>query len=183
MKLYTKTGDKGQTGLIGGVRVSKDDARVACYGDVDELNATVGLAVSCCGDDGLREILHAIQSDLFVLGTQLATQKGCPLSHAIGPDCVEALENQLDATMANVKPLRNFVLPGGCELAARFHHARTVCRRVERSVVSLAHESTVEPLAIVYLNRLGDLLFALALSANRQAGVDDIGWIPETDSR
>ena len=175
MKLYSKTGDDGRTGLIGGQRIPKDDHRVACYGEVDELNAVVGLAAAASPDDERRD-LHEIQSGLFVLGTQLATAEEGKPSHSIDAARVAALEERIDAITTGLEPLRSFVLPGGCELAARFHHARTICRRAERAVVALARGSTVDPLAIVYLNRLGDLLFALALSANQQAGTDDVTW-------
>ena len=159
MKLYTKTGDRGDTGLIGGARVGKDDARVACYGDVDELNAAIGLAVAALPKCAEREVLHAIQSDLFVLGAELATRDGVTPQLAITPAKVARLEQLLDETCANLPDLANFVLPGGCELAARLHVARTVCRRAERAVVSLARHATVAPTPLVYLNRLSDLLF------------------------
>ena len=176
MKLYTRTGDAGETGLIGGTRVSKDDARVACYGDVDELNATIGVAVAALGQCIERELLHEIQSDLFILGAELATRGDDRPDMTITAAQVARLEQLLDETCARLPDLTNFVLPGGCELAARLHLARTVCRRVERAVVTLATQSTVSPTVLVYLNRLSDLLFALALAANRNAGVADIIW-------
>ncbi len=177
MKIYTKTGDDGQTGLIGGKRVSKDHARVACYGAVDELNAAIGLAVVACDVEEWSDELQTIQSDLFVLGTELATADGDEKMLSLQPDAVPRLESQLDALMAEVEPLKNFVLPGGAELAARFHVARTVCRRAEREVVSLASQSAVSSTAIIYLNRLSDLLFAYALGANHRSGVANIIWI------
>jgi cob(I)alamin adenosyltransferase len=181
MKLYTKTGDRGQTGLIGGARVEKDDARVSCYGDVDELNATIGLAIAALPDDTWRQALHAIQGDLFVLGAQLATAEGAMPQYAVTTAHVARLEHMLDETCAALPELTNFVLPGGCELAARFHLARTVCRRVERGVVSLSRNATVDQSAVVFLNRLSDLLFALALAANHRAGVNDMLWSGDQD--
>ncbi len=176
MKLYTKTGDDGRTGLLGGGRVDKDAPRVESYGAVDELNAALGLAASAADDDA-RADLHAVQSELFILGTQLATVDGQTPSHHITDAMVTRLEERMDAVMAGLPPLKNFVLPGGCELAARLHLARTICRRAERAVVSLAHDAPVDRAAVVYLNRLGDLLFAWALAANHQAGVDNVPWI------
>lgn len=175
MKLYTRTGDSGQTGLIGGQRVSKADDRVACYGEVDELNAAIGLAAAACTDaDALAE-LRTVQSELFILGVQLATGPGRQPSHQISDAEIKRLEESIDAKMGALPALQNFVLPGGCELAARLHLARTVCRRAERAVVDLA--GTLDPRAAVYLNRLSDWLFAAALSANARAGVPDIPWI------
>jgi len=176
MKLYTKTGDSGQTGLIGGARVPKDDVRVSSYGDVDELNASIGLVVAALPNDAWRAPLHEIQSDLFILGAQLASADGVTPRHAVAAEHVARLERMLDDICATLPELTNFVLPGGCELAARLHLARTICRRAERAVVALARRTTVAPSAVVYLNRLSDLLFALALAANRDAGVGDILW-------
>ncbi len=177
MKIYTKTGDGGETGLIGGSRVAKDHARVACYGEVDELNAAIGLAVVACDQPEWRACLEQIQDDLFVLGTELATPDGEKQMLALNEDSVPRLEAQLDALMAEVEPLKNFVLPGGSELAARFHLARTVCRRAEREVVNLASQSDVSKTAIIYLNRLSDLLFAYALGANHRSGVANVLWV------
>lgn len=177
MKLYTRTGDRGETGLIGGKRVAKSDPRVACYGDVDELNAAIGLAASACDYGEWVSRLRTIQGDLFILGTQLATWPGREPEHQIDQPRITQLESWLDELTASVPPLINFVLPGGCELASRFHLARTICRRAERAVVELAAVASVEPLAVVYLNRLSDLLFAFALAANARANVPNIDWI------
>lgn len=176
MKLSTKTGDGGQTGLIGGERVDKHDARVATYGEVDELNAVLGLVVAALPDDTWRSDLHAIQSDLFTLGAQLAVSDAATPGQRIVPEQVARLDALLDAVSASLPELTNFVLPGGCELAARFHLARTVCRRAERGVVALSRRVTLDAQVIVYLNRLSDLLFAYALAANQRAGVADIVW-------
>ena len=177
MKLYTRTGDDGDTGLIGGRRVSKDDLRVTCYGQVDELNAAIGMATAATDHAEWIAALRSIQSGLFILGTQLATEESKTPSHVIRADHVERLEPVLDKLMAEVEPLKNFVLPGGCELAARFHLARTVCRRAERDVVTLVRAGGVDKHTIAYLNRLGDLLFAFALAANQRATVANVPWI------
>jgi cob(I)alamin adenosyltransferase len=178
MRIYTKTGDGGQTGLIGGRRVDKHDLRVAAYGDVDELNATVGWAAVSCTDTGLAGELRQIQDDLFVLGAELATAAGGPPPTRLGRPAVERLEGWLDRVWASLPELRNFVLPGGSESAARLHLARTVCRRAERAVVELSRSEAVGDTAVPYLNRLGDLLFAYARLANHEAGVADVVWIP-----
>ncbi len=177
MKFYTKTGDSGETGLIGGRRLSKADPRVACYGNVDELNACVGVALAACPHADWSDDLRAIQSDLFILGAQLATGGDKPPGHAVLPRHVAALEERLDRVTAELDPLTHFVLPGGCELAARFHHARTVCRRAERAVVGLGAVENVDPLVIAYLNRLGDLLFAYALGSNQRGNTPNTLWI------
>jgi len=177
MKLYTKTGDKGETGLIGGDRVPKDHLRVTCYGQADELNAMIGCCVSGCADADRVEQLHAIQSDLFILGAQLAAKSDQDAPLRIESARIDTLENWIDKISESLPPLEHFVLPGGCELASRFHLARTVCRRAERSVVELAHACPIDPAVIAYLNRLSDLLFAFALHANAAAGVDDIPWM------
>jgi cob(I)alamin adenosyltransferase len=177
MKLYTKTGDMGQTGLIGGKRVPKDDAQVVCYGEVDELNAALGVARAACTHAPWRERLQVIQSDLFIMGAQLATQADQKPSHRLDPDRINALEQELDAVTDALPPLTHFVLPGGSELAARFHVARTICRRAERAVVVLSHQIEVDNAVLVYLNRLSDLLFAYALAANEQSGEENVLWI------
>ena len=182
MRFYTKTGDGGETGLIGGQRVAKHDARVSCYGVVDELNAALGW-VAVVVDDQECAALREIQSDLFILGAQLATADSVAATASVAPaqrigaDRVDALEAQLDTIGEQLPAMKNFVLPGGGEAAARLHLARTVCRRAERDVVSLAQTRHVDPTIIKYLNRLSDLLFAKALDANRRDGVADIPWI------
>lgn len=180
MKLYTKRGDDGQTDLIGGARVPKNHPRVVAYGSVDELNAAIGLALACCGIDAVREPLITAQGRLFDLGAQLATpasdQAPAPRIQA---DHADQIEQQIDAASEQLAPLRSFILPGGTELAARLHVARTVCRRAERAVVALTEQEAVDGPALVYLNRLADLLFALARVANAEAGVPDVPWTPE----
>jgi len=177
MKLYTKRGDDGSTGLIGGGRVSKDDLRVTAYGDVDETNAAIGVVAAQCTDGEINSILHRIQHDLFVLGTELATPSGTGARLTIDEFRVSQLERWIDAATAEVSPLKNFILPGGAAPAAALHLARTICRRAERTVVNLGRKESVGPLAIVYLNRLSDLLFALARLANHRSGVADVPWL------
>ncbi len=179
MKIYTKTGDDGSTGLLGGSRISKGDPRIDCYGIVDELNASLGWAgaVSPMGD--LPEQLRSIQADLFVIGSHLAVSDGASAPATLPPleeSSVGRLEMQIDAAVARLPALRNFILPGGCEQAARLHVARTVCRRAERNLVRFAQDRPVPPLILTYLNRLSDWLFVQARLANQNAGVDDALW-------
>ncbi len=176
MKLYTKTGDDGDTGLIGGDRVRKDDPRVATYGDVDETNAAIGAAIAACRDDELAERLRQIQSDLFSIGTALATPDDGNATKAIAQARIQQLEAWIDAATAEVEPLTSFVLPGGSATAAALHLARAICRRAERAVVSLSHDQAVDTSVLVYLNRLSDLLFAAARLANHREGVAETRW-------
>lgn len=176
MRLYTKRGDGGQTGLIGGTRVSKDHPRVAAYGDVDELNAVIGGVIAVCEDEDWRERLSRIQHQLFNLGAVLANAGDPSAVPALGDGDIQALENWIDEACDEVPPLTQFILPGGNELSCRLHLARTVCRRAERSVVHLAQQDSVPSAAIVHLNRLNDLLFAWARLANHRAGVAETVW-------
>jgi|CXWL01.1.fsa_nt_gi cob(I)alamin adenosyltransferase len=178
MKLYTKSGDDGSTGLFGGPRVPKCDPRVAAYGEVDEINAAIGMALVGCNDPQIAQRLAEIQADLFVVGAELATPQGHRPPNAISESQIAQLEQWIDEACDETKPLRTFVLPGGTALAAALHLARTVCRRAERAVVSLSQEEAVSSTVVVYLNRLSDLLFAWARLANQRAGVADIPWNP-----
>lgn len=187
MKLYTGRGDHGATDLFGGQRVDKDALRVEAYGSVDELNAHLGLCDSVCAEppfETLRPVLRELQDELFTLGADLATPAkvdepaGDAPAHIarIGLAQAESLEARIDRFCAELPEMRQFILPGGTELAARLHVARNVCRRAERICVALHKcESIGEPI-IVYLNRLSDLLFALARYANHLAGVADVPW-------
>jgi cob(I)alamin adenosyltransferase len=183
VKIYTKTGDAGETGLFGGERVPKDNARVRAYGEVDEANAAIGFAASLEPSGFESALLQTIQRDLFTIGAELATPDPAKLGKAlarsgagIGPSGVRALEDVIDNHEATLKPLKNFILPAGTPKAAALHLARTVCRRAERSVVSLGHVQPINPAIVHYLNRLSDLLFVLARAVNMQAGHDDIVW-------
>jgi cob(I)alamin adenosyltransferase len=179
LKIYTKTGDLGETSLLGGARVPKDHLRVAAYGDVDETNATLG-AVRALAEQPLERLLFSVQKDLFALGAQLAdpTHKVAAkrAKAAVTAAHVRRLEKAIDAREEKLPPLRAFVLPGGTPAAALLHQARTVCRRAERSVVTLARETDVDPRIIVYLNRLSDLLFVLARLENHRAGFGEERW-------
>lgn len=180
MKIYTKTGDSGSTGLFGGERVDKDDARVDGYGTVDETNAAIGVARAAGLTVEIDAVLAAVQSDLFTLGAELACVPGhearLKLALLGGPD-IERLEHAIDAAEEGLAPLTSFVLPGGTPGAAALHAARTACRRAERRVVALRRSSPVRDEVIVYLNRLSDLLFVLARRANHAAGVPDVPWV------
>ncbi len=178
MKLYTRSGDDGSTGLFGGPRVSKCDARVAAYGEVDETNAAIGVALAGCIDMQIAGRLSEIQADLFVVGAELATPQGHKPPNAITDAQVTQLERWIDEASDETNPLRTFVLPGGTSLAAALHLARTVCRRAERAVVSLSQQEAISGPVVIYLNRLSDLLFAWARLANHRANVPDIPWIP-----
>lgn len=184
MRIYTKTGDRGETSLLGGHRVPKDDRRVAAYGDVDETNAALGAARAARPAKFAEALLADIQRDLFAIGGALATPRPAALGAArrakvaVSAARVRALEKAIDAAEKGLDPLRHFVLPGGTPKAAALHVARTVCRRAERSVVRLAREERVagERTILAYLNRLSDLLFVLARRANHEAGRQDVTW-------
>ena len=183
MKLYTRTGDDGTTGRFGGERVEKDARCVEASGTVDELNCHVGLALAACGDDELTQALTSVQQRLFELGADLAAPRPAGAEQTrqaprIESEHITEIERLIDEACAPLAPLRTFILPGGCELAARLHVARAVCRRAERCCVALQREEPVNPLTVVYLNRLSDLLFALARQANQLAGVPDTPWPP-----
>lgn len=181
MKIYTKTGDKGTTGLFGGGRVPKDDPRVEAYGDVDELNACIGVARSSGDMPRVDEVLVAVQRDLFAVGALLATPDIVKMHEQlakarIDADRIAELERAIDACDAELEPLKAFIIPGGSPKAAALHVARTVCRRAERRVVELQHDVELPPLAVVYLNRLSDLLFSLARVANKRSGAGEVTW-------
>ena len=181
MKIYTKTGDEGETSLFGGGRVRKDHPRTSAYGDVDELNSAIGLVRATEPSDLFDDTLQAIQRDLFSIGGQLATPRPEKVAKkmekaVLPPERAAALERVMDDAEGELTPLQAFVLPGGTPKAAALHLARTVCRRAERSVVTLAGEDEVPPEILVYLNRLSDLLFTLARLANHRAGTPDLTW-------
>jgi cob(I)alamin adenosyltransferase len=181
VKIYTKTGDGGETGLLGGGRVRKDDPRVAAYGQVDELCAVIGFALALEPQGFSRDALERVQRDLFTMGAELATPEPATLGkvlpgNPIGEPEIHALETIIDAREEELAPLTNFILPGGTPKAAALHVARTVCRRAERAVVALARGARVSPAIVKYLNRLSDLLFVLARTANAGGGRPDVKW-------
>lgn len=180
MKIYTKTGDKGETSLFGGERVPKDNLRISAYGTVDELNSIIGIAIAEIQTTEIKEILVQVQNDLFTLGSDLASpaekEKGSFVIPRIKTDKIEKLETFIDSIEYKLQELRNFILPGGSKGASYLHLARTVCRRAEREVVSLAKNVVIGPNPVVYLNRLSDLLFVLARFENLSTNHPDIEW-------
>jgi cob(I)alamin adenosyltransferase len=177
VKIYTRTGDDGTTGLFGGGRVSKADPRVDAYGTVDEANATLGFARAAGLPPAVEAVLARAQSALFDVGASLASPSAKGAVAAVSDADVAALEAAIDALEAGLEPLKTFVLPAGSEAAVRLHVARTVVRRAERNVVALAAREPVDPAVVRYLNRLSDLLFVQARAANRAAGVPDVPWV------
>lgn len=178
-KIYTRTGDDGSTGLGDGTRVAKDSARVTAYGTVDEANSAIGLLLAADVDEGIRDLLTTVQHQLFDLGGEL-----CIPGHAAIFDAdIDALEQHLDRYNENLPPLKDFILPGGGEAAARCHMARTIVRRAERETVTLSQHEAVRPEAVRYLNRLSDLLFVLARVLARGSGHGEVLWKHERRKR
>ena len=175
MKIYTRTGDSGETSLFGGDRVLKDNPRVETYGTVDELNSFIGVARASWPQSPIDSELHKIQSDLFDLGAQLASP-GAGRFTGVDPGRIPHLEQAIDELESQLKPLQNFILPGGSMAAGHLHVARTACRRAERLVVSLRDDTEATLRAIAYLNRLSDYLFVAARFANAEHGVEDVPW-------
>ena len=181
MRIYTRTGDDGGTALFGGGRVPKDNDRVEAYGDVDELNASLGMARAVETMPRIDEVLVPVQRDLFAIGALLATPDHDKMQQQLAKarvdeDRIAQLERAIDEAEAELEPLKAFIVPGGTPKSAALHVARTVCRRAERRVVHLAREVPLPPLVVVYLNRLSDLLFVLARLANRRAGAGEVTW-------
>ena len=176
MKIYTRGGDDGETGLYGGSRVSKSSPRVSCYGGSDELNSVLGWCASI--ESPLSDLLSREQHHIFNVGSHLATpaDKANDNLPNLPTDCVATLENEIDDFDAQLEPLKNFILPGGCELSARLHIARTVCRRIERDLVELAANENIDGEFIKYFNRLSDWLFTLARYANKLDDTTDVLW-------
>jgi len=179
VKIYTRTGDDGDTGLFDGTRVSKNDPRVGAYGDVDELNAWLGFVRASTGDQDLMAMLEQIQRDLFALGARLADPAKRIAERvtkaAVSSDDIVRLEEWIDSIESELPPLRRFILAGGAPTGAALHVARTVCRRAERSIVTLG-TGAIEPELLVYMNRLSDLLFVMARAANRRSGASEHEW-------
>ena len=175
MKIYTRTGDSGETSLFGGVRVPKNDARIESYGTIDELNSSLGLALASGLPSHVDGTVREVQADLFEIGAHLASP-GTSRFPGVDPARIEALERGIDAMEQELAPLQSFILPGGAMQAAALHVARTVCRRAERLVVGLHDETEATLSSIRYLNRLSDYLFVAARFANKAAGVEDVPW-------
>jgi cob(I)alamin adenosyltransferase len=178
MKIYTKTGDTGETGLFGGDRVTKDAPRIEAYGAVDELNSLIGIIRALRPSKKIDQVLRRIQSDLFVLGADLATRKANKRSliPRISRSHIASVEKTIDSFQLSLRPLKAFILPGGTVAASHLHYARTVCRRAERSTVRLSRSEEINENALVYLNRLSDLLFVLARYANRTGKKKETEW-------
>ena len=183
MKIYTKTGDSGETGLYGGTRVPKNAIRIEACGTVDELNACIGVVRSQIQDAEIDTILHRIQNELFDIGADLATLETHPkaASLRIPPTLTPGLEREIDQFEDQLPPLKNFILPGGSPCGAAVHLARTVCRRAERCIVTLAKGEPVNPEVLIYLNRLSDLLFVLARIVNHRADEPEPLWESQTE--
>lgn len=182
MKIYTRTGDDGTTGLVGGTRVKKYDIRLESYGTVDELNSYIGLIRSQQSDKHTDEVLEKIQHKLFVIGANLATEDSIDLIRKQMPckkSDVEMLEYEMDLIIAVLPELRNFILPGGCEASSFCHVARTVCRRAERRIIELSEQAEVDSNLIKYINRLSDYLFLLSRKVTMDQKVPEILWNPE----
>ena len=187
-RIYTKTGDEGETGLVGGQRVAKDALRIEVYGTVDELNSFVGLVRVSAHDLGLSDfeiVLERVQHELFNLGSVLATLPDDlhPKQPRITPETIARLEQDIDLYNANLPPLRSFVLPGGSRISAELHVCRTVCRRAERLLVTLSREEDVPREALLYLNRLSDAAFVWSRWVNRTLGVEEALWQPNQAAR
>ncbi len=178
MKIYTKTGDEGKTGLYAGGRVSKDDPRIEAFGTVDELNAALGLARTAALPAPIEALLKGAQNELFCLGAELATPDPKQEVPRVNQEAILVVEQAIDELEESLAPLTQFILPGGSPAAAELHLARAICRRAERRVVTLAatENQSVSPLVIHYLNRLGDYLFVAARYANHVAGIKDVPW-------
>jgi cob(I)alamin adenosyltransferase len=181
VKIYTKTGDTGETALFGGARVSKTHPRVEAYGDVDELNAAIGLARCVEMLPRIDEVLVPVQRDLFAIGALLATPDREKMKRhlekaRIDEERITQLEDAIDEGDRELEPLKAFIIPGGTPKAAALHVARTVCRRAERRVIALMGDEEIPQIVVIYLNRLSDLLFTLARVANRRAGAGEVTW-------
>lgn len=181
MKIYTKTGDKGQTSLIGGTRVAKNHVRIEAYGTVDELNSWVGVIRDSISEEKTKALLIQIQNQLFTIGSHLASdpEKSKMKLPQITDEHVLALENEMDAIDATVPPMKNFVLPGGSLAVSYCHVARCVCRRAERCVIHLSGTAQVDDLLLRYINRLSDYLFMLSRKLTHDLGAEEIPWVPE----
>ena len=186
MKIYTRTGDGGDTGLFGGARVPKHHLRVEAYGVVDELNAELGRTLVSVSDAWVAECLRVVQADLFAIGAELATPPPAegrrrPETPGVPGVRIDQFEAWIDEASDALEPLRHFILPGGAPGSAALHVARVVCRRAERATTRLAESEPVDEGVLIYLNRLSDLLFALARLENHRSGVDDVVWNPPRD--
>ena len=176
VKIYTKTGDDGTTGLIGNKRVKKSNPRIATYGIVDELNAAIGIVLSSKLSTDIRELLTKIQNDLFVVGADLANPNLDNESNRVTPEMVLFLEDEIDGLEGKLDPITFFILPGGDLIASHIHLARAICRRAEVHIVSLSEIEKINNECLVYMNRLSDLLFVIARTINKRKKISDVAW-------
>jgi len=178
MKIYTKTGDDGNTGLQGDFRISKSHPRIMAYGTVDEANAAIGIVLTNSLDDDVSQLLSQIQNDLFLLGSDLSNQNLNDLKNRVSLDMIEKIEGSIDTFESELQPITNFILPGGNIAAAQIHQVRTIVRRAETLVVKLSDKDEINSNSIKYLNRLSDLMFVMGRLINKRNGVEDIIWKP-----
>ena len=178
MKIYTKTGDDGNTGLQGDFRISKSHPRIMAYGTVDEANAAIGIVLTNSLDDDVSQLLSQIQNDLFLLGSDLSNQNLNDLKNRVSLDMIEKIERSIDTFESELPPITNFILPGGNIAAAQIHQVRTIVRRAETLVVKLSDKDEINSNCIKYLNRLSDLMFVMGRLINKRNGVEDIIWKP-----
>jgi len=178
MKIYTKTGDGGNTGLQGNFRIAKSHPRIMAYGTVDEANAAIGIVLTNVLDEDVSQLLSQIQNDLFLLGSDLSNQNLNDLKNRVSLEMIEKLEKSIDLFELELSPLTNFILPGGNLAAAQTHQVRTIVRRAETLVVKLSDKDEINSNCIKYLNRLSDLMFVLGRLINKRKGIEDILWKP-----
>ena len=178
MKIYTKTGDDGNTGLQGDFRISKSHPRIIAYGTVDEANAAIGVVLTNTLDDDISQLLNQIQNDLLLLGSDLSNQNLNDLKNRITLEMIEKLEESIDTFESELPPITNFILPGGNVAASQIHQVRTIVRRAETLVVKLSDKDEINSNCIKYLNRLSDLMFVIGRLINKRNGIEDIIWKP-----
>ena len=178
MKIYTRTGDDGTTGLQGGSRISKSNYRIKAYGAVDEINAKIGIIISNKIDEDINDLLLKIQNDLFVVGSDLSNPDLSDKKNRVNPEMIENIEKSIDQFEKDLPPITNFILPGGHPVASLMHEARTITRRAETEMISLDEQEKVNIECKIYLNRLSDLFFVIARIINKRMGVNDIIWKP-----
>ena len=178
MKIYTKTGDDGNTGLQGDFRISKSHPRILAYGTVDEANAAIGVVLTNTLDDDVSQLLNQIQNDLFLLGSDLSNQNLNDLKNRVTLEMIEKLEESIDTFESELPPITNFILPGGNVAASQIHQVRTIVRRAETLVVKLSDKDEINSNCIKYLNRLSDLMFVMGRLINKRNGIEDIIWKP-----
>jgi cob(I)alamin adenosyltransferase len=178
MKIYTKTGDDGNTGLQGDFRISKSHPRIIAYGTVDEVNAAIGVVLTNTLDEDVSQLLNQIQNDLFLLGSDLSNQNLNDLKNRVTLEMIEKLEESIDVFESELPPITNFILPGGNVAASQIHQVRTIVRRAETLLVKLSDKDEINSNCIKYLNRLSDLMFVMGRLINKRNGVEDIIWKP-----